>query len=423
MMIKSEKRSSIMCARALKRAAAAMPRWAGAKGGRGELRRGDLVTGRRGEKGGVVDAKWRRVSGMTVSIETFMDRGERRAAIGRLVKWLKNKTRRGDLVTGGRGETLGLKSDVQRHRSENGFRPMAPDGAVHGGMLDGCDLETGAGGTDFRFSQTGMSAPPGGTGMSAPLNSIFLRVDEERCEAASVSLAADWDFSAREWACASERSVESLCRELGISHGGLTRLTKEYSGTTAQETLDGFKMGRLKHVLMERLRELARGLWGVPGDYVKMQCIERPRSLMTSDGNVFRQSQQALFEETEEEAVERRSGEIFSAVREIDFQGLALGCGFGSAARLKQACVNVFGKTGHSLLKILAREVLEFYLCAEQKALRDLASREPASAMVMRARTLYWDDEKAPAAPFCDRWSAAEFGRRDWLLKMWDALG
>ena len=71
----------------------------------------------------------------------------------------------------------------------------------------------------------------------------------------------------------------------------------------------------------------------------------------------------------------------------------------------------------------LAREILEFYLCAEQKALRDLASREPENAMVMRARTMYWDSEAAPKEPFMDRWSAAEFGRRDWLFKMTEAFG
>jgi len=91
-------------------------------------------------------------------------------------------------------------------------------------------------------------------------------------------------------------------------------------------------------------------------------------------------------------------------------------------ARLKAAVINIFGKSIKALLKIVAREVLEFYLCAEQKALRELASREPASAMVMRARTLYWDSEAAPREPFMDRWSVAEFGKRDWLMKMADAF-
>ena len=108
--------------------------------------------------------------------------------------------------------------------------------------------------------------------MSAPpnfVNPIFLRNERERVEKKRCSLTADWDFSVSEWAVAQERSVESLCRELGISHGGLTRLTREFSGATAQETLDGFQMGRLKHGLMEQLRELD------PIAYVRFASVYR----------------------------------------------------------------------------------------------------------------------------------------------------
>ena len=388
MMIISEKRSSMVCARAMKRAAAAMPRWTGVP--RASGRRVNIETGGRDARGTTEDAKWRRVSGMTEAIEKFMDRRERKAAIERLIKWLKKKTR----VNG----------------NSNFQSPIIND-QINDNHGNGNDRNCGA---NSDFAQTGMSAP---------LPSVFLRAQRERAEKEKLSLTGDWDFAVREWAVAQERSEESLCRELGISHGGLTRLTKEFSGTTAQETVDGFKMGRLNHSLKEHLREVARALWGVPGDYVKMQCIERPRSCLMPDGDFFHQSQQKLFEESEEEMIERRSNAIFAATSTIDLQSIALECGFGSAARLKAACVNIFGKSIKAVLKVLAREVLEFYLCAEQKALRDLASREPTNAMVMRARTLYWDDEKAPSAPFMDRWSAAEFGKRDWLVRMADAFG
>jgi len=426
-MIISEKRSSILCARAMKRAAAAMPGWVAQAS---SLRVADET--RRQDACATKDAKWRRVSGMTAAIEPFMDLRERRAAIGRLVKWLKRKT----AVVAQASSLRGLDLDAARPSPPTPL-PLTRGRGENGG---------GAGAPDF--AQTGMSAPLNAVAaplndVAAPLNEVaaplhavldcnsqagmpallFLRMEEERIEKARLSLTAEWDFSVREWSVSRERSVESLCRELGISHGGLTRLTKEYSGATAQEIIDGFKVGRMKHVLMEQLRELARALWGVPGDYVKMRCIERPRTCMTADGDFFRQSQQEMFEETEEEAIERREREIFSAVGSIDFLELALRCGFGSAARFKAACVNVFGKSIKALMKIWGREVLEFYLCAEQKALRELASREPANAMVMRARTLYWDSEVAPSEPFMDRWSAAEFGRRDWLMRMWDAFG
>ena len=423
-MIKSEKRRSILCARALKRSAAAMPRWTGVVPL--ASRRRVEETGRQGA-GGKVDAKWRRVTGMTVSIEPFMDRRERRAGLKRLVKWLKKRTRRGDGETRGGRAALGLKSGVQR--SENGFRPVAPGGGVHGGMLDGLDLEAGVG-RDM-FVQTGMSAPlDGGSvpldGRSAPLNGGSVPLDGRSAPSSMprrLRAVGEWAIPLEEWAAVRERSwVESICGELGISLSGLSRLTREQCGLSAQELIDGFNIGRLRHALLEKCREAARALWGVPGEYAKSRCLEPRRSLLTEDGDFFRHEQK-LFEETEEESIERRMSDILGLLRGIDLDVLAMKHGFGNSARLKRACLNVIGSSFKRVMETMARDVLDYYLCAEQKALRDLASREPASGMVMRARMLYWDDEKTPTAPFLDRWSAAEFGAAEWLRGMSDAFG
>ena len=98
MMLISEKRASRVCARAMKRAAAAMPPWSGAPLASGRRSAGILPARvedgtRRQDACGTGDAKWRRISGMTSAIETFMDLRERKAAISRVVRWLKKKTR------------------------------------------------------------------------------------------------------------------------------------------------------------------------------------------------------------------------------------------------------------------------------------------------------------------------------------------
>jgi len=76
-----------------------------------------------------------------------------------------------------------------------------------------------------------------------------------------------WGIDADSWAGATGNSIESLCVELQISRARLTMLTKEYCGLTVQELVDGFKIRRVKRGLVERLREAAEQLWGVPGSF------------------------------------------------------------------------------------------------------------------------------------------------------------
>jgi len=76
----------------------------------------------------------------------------------------------------------------------------------------------------------------------------------------------------------------------------------------------------------------------------------------------------------------------------------------------------VFGKTLRQTLMQTAREIVEFYLCAEDKVLRDLACKDEELAGVLRARWLYHKCDDVPEEPFLDRWSAAKCLRTMWLL-------
>jgi hypothetical protein len=95
-----------------------------------------------------------------------------------------------------------------------------------------------------------------------------------------------------------------------------------------------------------------------------------------------------------------------------------MSAGFSSGARLKRACLNVLGKSLAEIEKLLAAEVLQFYLCAEDKALREIASRENEIQVVFRARELYHKSEDAPKPPFLDECSKFEELKPEWLSRM-----
>jgi len=95
--------------------------------------------------------------------------------------------------------------------------------------------------------------------------------------------------------------------------------------------------------------------------------------------------------------------------------------GFETAGKFRAACVNVMGRTMEQLERILAGEIVRYYLAAEDLALRGLAMRE--DAMGIRAREVYWGSEDVPTEPFLDRWSAAEFAKPEWIAKMREEFG
>ena len=120
----------------------------------------------------------------------------------------------------------------------------------------------------------------------------------------------------------------------------------------------------------------------------------------------------------------RRIGELAAKVREdFDLETWAVGLGFASGARLKRACLNVLGKSLRTLERQLAAEVVRYYLCAEDKVLREIACQETESPNVIRARWIYNESEDAPTEPFLDEWSKAEAFARDWLERMRKEFG
>ena len=79
------------------------------------------------------------------------------------------------------------------------------------------------------------------------------------------------------------RTLESICIEFGISPEKLSSLTREYNSMSAQDVIDGYKLGvghasglpsgGLKMILLAQLREAAFYLWGPPGDFAQRRCM------------------------------------------------------------------------------------------------------------------------------------------------------
>ena len=110
-------------------------------------------------------------------------------------------------------------------------------------------------------------------------------------------------------------------------------------------------------------------------------------------------------------------------VEEGDKSAWARRLGFRSPREMNTACLDVLGKSIRQLEKALAAEIVQYYLAAEDKMLRELACREEDSLIRRHARWLYHHDGVAPAEPFLDRWSALEFSRPEWLARMREMFG
>ena len=106
----------------------------------------------------------------------------------------------------------------------------------------------------------------------------------------------------------------------------------------------------------------------------------------------------------------------------------AVQLGFENAGAFRRACMNVMGRTMEQLERILARDVVEYYLAAEDRELRELArcntGRLDSLPHIYAAREIYCGDaEVKPEAPFLDRWSAAKFAKPEWLKAMRKEFG
>ncbi|MCY3017562.1 MAG: hypothetical protein NTW87_00825 [Planctomycetota bacterium] len=259
---------------------------------------------------------------------------------------------------------------------------------------------------------------------------------------AGPGLMADWGGGVETWARTARegRSVEALCVELQVSRARLTMLTKEYCGLAVQELVDGFKVRGLKRALIERLREAAQQLWGTPGSFAATKYEMEPRMNTDEHGyekgsgfrvpgiaqkrsRYFRMRAEDYYYEDRASERARRCAELTICLREdFDLEGWAVWAGFANGARLKRACVNVLGRSLQAVERALAEEVVRYYICAEDKVLRQVACGSD-SARVARARWAYNESEDPPTAPFLDEWSKAEELARDWLEKMRAALG
>jgi hypothetical protein len=84
--------------------------------------------------------------------------------------------------------------------------------------------------------------------------------------------------------------------------------------------------------------------------------------------------------------------------------------------------LNVFGRSLRELENFLAADVVFYYITAEVKELREIASREIVAGgdnrATFRARDFYDGSEDAPAKPYFDLWSAAEKSKGNWLEAM-----
>ena len=302
---------------------------------------------------------------------------------------------------------------------------------------------------------------------------------KRKCNAASsqrdeappaIGIFTAWDGEVGSWrrAACGGRSVESLCVQLGISRGRLTGLTQEAFGLSAGEIMDGFKIAGLKKFLVGQLREAACRLWGVPGSFATFRChfARRDEGILSREmeeekmvalralkgaggtpaphmgaphmhalhsgalhkrSRYFRTRAEEFFGVMAGEEERLRVNELLGMLElhrdENDWriEAFAMRLGFESAQKFRRACLNVMGRTLEQLERILAHEIVAYYLAAEDRELRTLAMR--ADELGFRAREIYGDSEEVPREPFLDRWSAHESAKPEWLGKMRGEFG
>ncbi|HYG77435.1 MAG TPA: hypothetical protein VEK08_20680, partial [Planctomycetota bacterium] len=239
-------------------------------------------------------------------------------------------------------------------------------------------------------------------------------------------------------------SLARLCEKLGLSAAKLTQLTQEIQNVSGGELLDGLKLRRLRGVLLEQFKAAAFSIWGSPGALSQQRCFVLPHDRAQNAratkgrrdaGDPSRRDAGgpsgldcwAEQEETPAAELARRTQELLDAWDQRQRGGsdtpLFLRMNFASRAKFDRACVIVFGKTLRQTLTKAAREVVEFYLCAEDKVLRDLACKDEELPGVLRARWLYHRCDEAPEEPFLDRWSCMKKFRTQWLIAMAKGFG
>jgi hypothetical protein len=400
--------------------------------------KGPAQPGGAGQKAEGRNEVWRRVTGIFPHVSVSNE--ERRAGLKKLVEWIEKRVRE--------------SGDSRQPLRHEDAKTRSSSDSENSSCLGDLVVEVGDRGTVARAAKGEQRLPVAhGTGGQATSGT----------QMAHLSLAEEWDFAPKDWAGvqAEGRSFEAICFELGITRAGLTVLLKEHCGLSAGEFIDGLRFRSVKEALVCRLRDAAETLWGYPGNYVARK-LEGPNERRTggqaSSGTwrrgvknsaYFLSRPQDFFSESRFEERARRVAELCDMLSSrrgrtasqrqagrgtlgtggratsgtfggavFDVESFAISAGFSSGARLKRACLNVLGKTLRQLEEILAAEVLQFYLCAEDRELREIASRENETALIFRARELYHRSEERPMEPFLDEWSKFEMLKPEWLSRM-----
>ena len=417
-------------------------------------RRGEGETRRHGETADGSHAKWRRITGITVAVEGTLGAKERRKGLKRLVDWMRDTIQNAKCrMQNGNGSNP--KSETRNPKEmQNGKTER------HGRDARATETENGTGCSQPAEHHSGShAAHPLPATRAVPL----IKGDKTATE---LCLMQPWGVGVEEWAGAAGNSVERLCVELQISRARLSMLTKEYCGMTAQELVDGFRIRSVKRGIIERLREAACELWGTPGSFAAFKYCEpqrhrdtedergpgfrvpgsgygerresrpltprglRPRRPSPTRGEgkcsaYFRMRAEDYASEERYEERARRVEELVAALRRnFDMEDWAARVGFANSARLKRACLNVVGRSLRAIERAFAEEVVRYYICAEDKVLREMACRdEENNPRVIRARWVYAKSEDAPREPFLDEWSKAEELASEWLEEMRRAFG
>ena len=225
--------------------------------------------------------QWRRDSGITFSQEKNLTPKQRRKGIKRLVKRLKEKWNASPRSHGDAENGAAVQSAIGNWQSA-----MEDDAVCHG-QQSGCPCAArGDADAVCHGQQSGCPCARG--------------EDAADTDTLRFSLTAPWERDVAAWTlpCNAGRSIEDLCVELQMSRARLTTLTKEYCGLTAQELIDGFRIGKLKNALAERLRSAARELCGPPGTFAwtKLESVPLPEGWPGPEGRVADRPQEASLE-------------------------------------------------------------------------------------------------------------------------------
>jgi len=350
---------------------------------------------------GSAEEVWRRVTGMTVEQEAAMDSRERKCAARRLVKWTEGFLSR--RVSDGE---MGAKRTNYEGRSTR-------DESEEESAVLGTGLRTAS----DPWHQGEVQHGPTLGALRTDLNGEISGTQEEGCRAET-------------WACAGGfgGDVERVCARLGMSEARFTRLTKAFLNVSARELTEGIRLRGVRETLRSHVCEAANVLWGEPGARTYLRVMDEELKVTRPGGHWFVWSPERFAREELSVERKRRVEELFARVERgwrsggFDRDAFALSLGFASFAKFRRACVNVDGETPRQKIWRLCCEVVEYYLAAEAKVLRDLAMAERETTETIRARWLY-SGETARCAASTDYWGAMEYGQRELLEEMMGVLG